>query len=954
MTRQHLNPSGAETGRQEPEGSGGLNVVDILTLPDEQRQVVQWMMRKKSDVSLAEVAERIDSNQSDAIAIMDELVDQGFVQEMQIAGEARYRIRLAAKRGTQQQTIQQALAPGNPLSVILNPSGDYALVAGSNFDLCVTVSNKGNQSALIDIFIDEVSYPRNWCINPHERLALGANSTSEVIFQFQVPLEAKPSTYNYLLVVDAPLHYPEDTPIRHNSRLQVLPPVEAAIRVSDPTFSLSPPTSSAAPALLQPGALLQVAVSIHNRSDRVDRFRLTCPELNEKWYTVRYPEGLNSPGLVTTATALDLNPGEKGDILLFLNPPMDAVAGTYFPTVRLYSANNPDLVLLDVVYLQILPTYLLTVEFRSLVGKVRRLAGLYEVRLNNSGNISREVIVRAKSLDEEDVCSYTVLPTMLRIAPFSLATAEIKVKPLKWWRRPIYGGGRLINFGVEIEDTQQLPLINDAPQGTLYWEPRPWWQFLLVLLTVLGTVAAIAFLVWLLFFKPKPSPKVIEFGSQDNFYQAAEGDFIRLSWQIRNPQQLNSLTITGQSPDGTAAIEPISYDFSRGVPDQLKSFCAIRQILICKNVRTDARKPGDYVFELKTFPKNNKDIASNILKTNVIKIEPIAPPKIVEFSSSLPVYQERLAVPPTNTPNDKILLNWRIINRDQIKELRLIGRSPEGEVTSVLKRYNFSEGIAVGLKKYCTIEVGLLCKNVPTDARKPGDYIFELAVIPNNGQEEPSDTKKTDAIKIQAQPSKIVEFKINNQEALAKYLVPINKNKPGGIFRISWKVEGGKDIKVQLLPSPGNVPTSGSLPYTISQKPGSETLTLQVTNAAGEQISRSVTIETFEPPPPPPAPPPLIPAPGAKATAPTLVPAPPIPPPLPIAPASPAAGAPASGDAGAGSPPPPAPGAAASPAAPSAAASPAAPGAAASPAPGSPSLSDPDSLSPSELPPRSD
>jgi hypothetical protein len=62
---------------------------------------------------------------------------------------------------------------GKPLAVIPNPSGDYAVIAGSTFELCVTVSNKGNQSALIDIYIDEVSQMlRQWCDSPFERLAL--------------------------------------------------------------------------------------------------------------------------------------------------------------------------------------------------------------------------------------------------------------------------------------------------------------------------------------------------------------------------------------------------------------------------------------------------------------------------------------------------------------------------------------------------------------------------------------------------------------------------------------------------------------------------------------------------------------------------------------------------------------------------------------------------------------
>ncbi len=58
---------------------------------------------------------------------------------------------------------------------------------------------------------------------------------------------------------------------------------------------------------------------------------------------------------------------------------------------------------------------------------------------------------------------------------------------------------------------------------------------------------------------------------------------------------------------------------------------------------------------------------------------------------------------------------------------------------------------------------------------------------------------------------------------------------------------GGKDIKVELLPSPGTVNKEGRATYPLGKEPGSETIILQVTNAEGEQKSRSVTIESFLP-----------------------------------------------------------------------------------------------------------
>ncbi len=942
------------------EQTGGLRPSDLINLPKSQQKIAQWMLNQP-ECTLTEVAANTGMDERDARIAVYQLMEQGFVQEIAVEGETRYLLRLASREGSQQisQTIQQILAPGKPLAVIPNPSGTHTVIAGSSFELCVTVSNKGNQSALIDIYIDEVSQLlRQWCDSPYERIALSSNSTSEVVFHFQVPPQTLPGNYTYLLVVDAPQHYPEDTPIRYSQQLQVLPAIEDAVRVSDATFTVSPVSSSREPIAIQPGQLLQVSVLVDNRSNRVDRFWLSCSDLEEGWWAVRYPEGLQLAGLVTTADGLDLNPGAKGEILLFLNPPLNAVAGNYFATLRLQSVNNPDFVLLDAVYLQILPVYLIDVKLRTLLGRVRRLAGVFEVGLTNQGNTPRQLVVHATSLDEEDLCTYTLEPTQVRVLPGSAANVALQVKPTKWWCRPLYGGGRIINFAIGLEDPQQLPLSKELPQGTLVWEARPWWQFLLLLLTGLCTLGAIAFLIWWLFFRPPAPPKIIGFSSDNSAYKEADGDFIRLNWQIRNPGQVQSISVTAQPSNGAASVQPISYDFSKGIPEGLKEFCIMRAELICKNVRTEARQAGDYVFELKVFSKQTKDVAADSSKTNSVKIQPLDPSKIQEFFSTKPVYQEASSLKTlpelknqnyglNSTIEDTILLNWKIIKPYQIKELKLIGRAPDGSVNSELKRYDFSQGIPNELKEVCQLEKELTCKNVPTDARKPGDYIFELTVVPKKEPEESPISAKTDTIKIQPNlvPLKIVYFKVDGQDALTKYLVPINPKKPSKVVTLSWQVEGGKDLKVELLPAPGTVPPVGSISYPLGQQASSQTLTLKVTNAAAQEISRSFTLETLKPEPVPSSKPPV------------LLPKLPVPRPTIFSPkpsVSPSASAvPSPVPNAATSSPLPSPSGSSSPS-PSGSSSPSPTG---SPSPslgGYPSLSDPDSLSPFELPPRFD
>ncbi len=134
-----------------------------------------------------------------------------------------------------------------------------------------------------------------------------------------------------------------------------------------------------------------------------------------------------------------------------------------------------------------------------------------------------------------------------------------------------------------------------------------------------------------------------------------------------------------------------------------------------------------------------------------------------------------------------------------------------------------------------------------TGIKKPGDYIFELRTIPKAKVGSEIITKKTEIIKILPKPVKIINFKINGKSAPAKYLIPIKKDKSIPSVTLSWKVDASLGTKVELLPAPGTVPLKGSLPFTLDPKPGSLTLMLQATSSTGEQVVRSVILETYEP-----------------------------------------------------------------------------------------------------------
>ena len=78
----------------------GVTMADILTLPDELRTIVTWLMQQR-EAELPEVAAFVEQDEAITRTQIAELVARGFVQEMQSQGEGqpRYRVRLAARRG---------------------------------------------------------------------------------------------------------------------------------------------------------------------------------------------------------------------------------------------------------------------------------------------------------------------------------------------------------------------------------------------------------------------------------------------------------------------------------------------------------------------------------------------------------------------------------------------------------------------------------------------------------------------------------------------------------------------------------------------------------------------------------------------------------------------------------------------------------------------------------------
>jgi hypothetical protein len=91
------------------EQSPGLRMSDLLTLPEPQCSLLNWMIRQVQ-VGLGEVAAFLHRDEEGARTVLAELRDQGFVREIEMRGVTTYRVRLAPKRGrTMPANLWQAL-----------------------------------------------------------------------------------------------------------------------------------------------------------------------------------------------------------------------------------------------------------------------------------------------------------------------------------------------------------------------------------------------------------------------------------------------------------------------------------------------------------------------------------------------------------------------------------------------------------------------------------------------------------------------------------------------------------------------------------------------------------------------------------------------------------------------------------------------------------------------------
>jgi hypothetical protein len=699
----------------------------------------------------------------------------------------------------------------NPLKVIINPPDILLGMPGDTLQLHATITNQGNQDARIYVYFDEAFQNLNLSNNPlQECLSLASQKSYEVSFEFQIPTNTPPGTYNYRLIVDAPEDYPEETPISFPLQIQVLIKEQTKRRgADDPTFTVKPATNPNNPLIYKLGQPLQLTVTVNNRCQQVDRFRLTCPDLDETWFTIRYPKtGFEGAG-VLSQNGLELNDYSQGEILLEIHPPADAFAGTYPPTIRLHSQNRPDLILLDLVYITIPEVYSLDVELNTILGKVSRVAGKYELKLTNKGNTTRELFISGKTQDEEELCNYKFEPSQVRLLPTKSVDVSLTAKPLNYWRQPWFGSGLFINFQLEIQDQKQLPLPEKLPQGTLVWKARPWWQFLLLLLLILGILGGSALIIWRIL---RPVPVLID-EFKPNSYSYEFGNKVLLNWQIRNINHSDKVKLSIIA-EGANPKQYIIYESRRKINEEFQKACSPieENILRCNNYQTEAKFPGKYIFKLEA----NNSKGTPVEKRFEVNIKQPPKPEIVDFKLDKQNYQK----------GQPISLSWQISNYEQLANLEIIMKQENGAEAS-LGKLDFTQ-----LQKQCQNQKDnqLICSYVIVGGTTPGTYNFVLqptAKPPSTAVLKPVETK----VNVLPKPFKIKTFTLNGSSQSPQTV------EEGQEVTLNWEVEGDKeDINVKLS-TDGKVSPVDSKRFNITR---SLDIEIEVTDKYGQQPDNKI------------------------------------------------------------------------------------------------------------------
>ncbi|WP_156426936.1 COG1470 family protein [Leptolyngbya sp. NIES-2104] len=401
--------------------------------------------------------------------------------------------------------------------------------------------------------------------SPASPVHLEVGETRTITLNFDIPAHAAPGTYHYTIAYKSEQNI--EKTIRCPLQLEV-PSMQQNRFKKTLNFSLDPATTSESPYLLQPGESVTFTLNIENRSAISDLIYLNCSELLPEWFTIEYLNREANPlGVVQPVKGLRLEAQESGEIQFTFHPPIGTAAGNYFPTLQLISMNSPDLLTLDVIYVQVLPDTRLETELIPKVRSIPQEFPTFTLRVRNRGNVERKLKLETRGSEQR--FQFVTETNTVTIAPNRETAIVLQAVPRNRWQRPWWGKPLRSAVSFHLIPTDGISDPPYPPQAKLIWLPQPKWVLAALMLMGTGTVLLLLSLLYRFNRQPSTTADIIEFSPTKRTYLEGASNAVRLNWTVRNPEMLDRLVIA-QLNEG-AEIQTKAYRFSTAIPKELQA-----------------------------------------------------------------------------------------------------------------------------------------------------------------------------------------------------------------------------------------------------------------------------------------------------------------------------------------------------------------------------------------------
>ncbi len=740
----------------------------------------------------------------------------------------------------------------NGLDISIFPPKGESIAPNNKSTITVIIENQKHENGVqLQVSLALNSQLQKWCKNPSQKITISHQQSQEVKFSWKIPIEAPPGTYYYNLRIEflrSTSFYSFQPKRRQLTVLvpQIKPQVNDNI---EPSFNITPASSSTQPITLSPRGTVNLEIDVHNRSKKVDDFRIST-DLEANWYTIHYPESIKRVGAIDGNNTLSLNPNKEGKIYLNINPPADIVAGNYKPEIKLHSLNSPELFLKKIVYLHIPPQYSLQAELQSILNKVSYKKGQYKIILTNQGNTFRTIEIDAKSSDEDEHCEYFLEPSSVRIAPNKTIEANLEVQPKSKQKRPFLRT-KQFNFQLDLIDKNNQPLPKNLPlKGILHWRSRPLWQLILLLIVALGLVGGVAWLIWEIL-KPEPVKITLKAEKTDIIYNPQKSANVAVNWTVQNYNNIENLMIFDKErPEDR--INTRCYYFDENInknnctlinQNNLPRNCNIQNNTVgCSNVIFyHAQDLKNYTFKLQAFKKKGKTIEKETEEP--IKILPRPTLEVFEPLKISPIKSKY-------SPNDPLKLTFEVsdIKKHFVEEDRVfLLINGERQKPAIISQQNISD--------YCSPSISdrYLCYSNTTIA-EDGKHTLGIELQYNSDGRIDNKPKRytiPEPIIVQT-PIKLEYFKINNSDSGTLEVEADTQ------IIVSWSVKG-KNAQVNIDCLGGQLGLKDRRNLNVAEGI-TQRCTLEISNEEGKAIlKRTLGVKVKErPKPQPPSPPPVI------------------------------------------------------------------------------------------------